>query len=126
MLVQSPLPQTDTGLWTGCYQCKVLVTHLGDELDPYEPDFLFRVVVLAQLLQGVIHILGFCLLEVVEHFVDTLLIHDLDKEVVDVDLCARVDDGLDLVQQLVEVQTFRLGDVVQGNLSVNRLDDRDL
>ena len=55
-----------------------------------------------------------------------VVIHHLFKEIVDVELGARVDDGLDLVEQFVKVDTFGVGDIVECHLAVDTLDDTHL
>ena len=51
-----------------------------------------------------------------------VVVHNLLKEIVDVNLRSAVDNGLNLVEQLVEFNALGVGDVVKSHLAVNALD----
>lgn len=54
-----------------------------------------------------------------------VFVHDLFEEVVDVELGAGIDYGVDFVEEFFEVEAFGEGDVFEVYLAVDGLDDAD-
>ena len=99
-----------------------LIGHLRQELDA-DQAYLILAVVFAQLFHGVIQIVGVALHEIVVDIVNVVFVHHLLKEIVNVEFRSAVDNGLHLVEQLIEINALCVGYVVEGHLPVNALDD---
>ena len=55
-----------------------------------------------------------------------ILIHHLVEEIVDVQFRTTIDNGLHLVQQFIEIDTLCRGNIVEGHLTVDTLDNLHL
>ena len=63
----------------------VSVRHFRNELDAYQPDFLFGIV-RAQLVHGIVYLIRRRFLEIVINVLHVVLIHDFIQEIVNVQL----------------------------------------
>ena len=98
------------------------VGHFREELDTHQPHFVLGVFV-AEFLQGSLQVIGVALHEVVVDVVNLVFVHHLVEEIVDVELCAAINDGLHLVKQLLEILALGVCNVVERYLTVDVLDD---
>ena len=100
------------------------VSYFRQELYAYQPDFLLCVVVFTELAERFRNVDGLrVFFEVVENFVDVLLVHYFVEEIVDVYFRSRIDYRLYLVQQFVEVYSVEVGQVVKRDFAVDGLND---
>ena len=100
----------------------LLVGHFGEELDAHEADLVFCVVV-AEFVVGLIETVGVALAEIVEDVGDTVFVHDVVEEIVDIDLRPAVNDGVYVIEKFRKIESFGLGKLIEGDFSVDSADN---
>jgi len=101
---------------------KLIITNYPEELDAHEADLVFCVVV-AEFVVGLIETVGVALAEIVEDVGDTVFVHDVVEEIIDIDLRSAVNDGVYVIEKFRKIESFGLGKLIEGDFSVDSADN---
>ena len=83
-----------------------------DELDSDKAQFIFWDVV-AEVFKSSLDVVSLAVEEIVVDFVNLVFVNLFFDEVVDIEFCSTVNDGLDVLDELVKLNAFWLSNVVK-------------
>ena len=88
-----------------------LISHFGDELNPYQPYFLLRKIV-TQLVKSIVNLVCSRFFEVIIDIEHVVFIHNFLQEVIYIQFSPGINDCLHFIQQFAELDTFGKRDIV--------------
>ena len=99
-----------------------LIRHLRNKLNANQPYFFFREII-TQFIKCVIYLVSSRFLEIIIDIQHVVFVHNLIQEVINIQLCTRINDCLDFVQSISKLNTFGKCDIIQCHLTVYSLNN---